>query len=38
MPLSPEQRRKNVRLGLILFTVALAFGLGFVAKAALFGL
>jgi hypothetical protein len=38
MPLTPEQRRKNVRLGLILFTVALAFGLGFVAKAMLFGL
>jgi hypothetical protein len=34
---TPEQRRKNVRLGLILLTVAIAFGLGFVAKAVLFG-
>jgi hypothetical protein len=38
MPLSPEQRRKNARLGWILFSVAMAFGLGFVAKAALFGI
>jgi hypothetical protein len=38
MALSPEQRRKNVRLGLALFTVALVFGLGFFAKALLFGL
>jgi hypothetical protein len=35
---TPEQRRKNARLGLALFTVALAFGLGFVAKAVFFGL
>lgn len=35
---TPEQRRKNVRLGLALMTVALVFGLGFVAKALLFGL
>jgi hypothetical protein len=26
------QRRANIRLGLILASVALAFGLGFVAK------
>ena len=32
MPLSDEQRRANVRLGLILATVALVFGLGFVVK------
>jgi hypothetical protein len=38
MALTPEQRRKNVRLGLALFTVALVFGLGFIAKAIYFGL
>ena len=38
MPPTPEQRRKNVRLALTLLTVALVFGLGFVAKALLFGL
>lgn len=38
MALSPDQRRKNVRLGLTLMTVALVFGLGFFAKAMLFGL
>jgi hypothetical protein len=32
MPPTPEQRRANVRLGLILATVALAFALGFVAR------
>ncbi|MET0382857.1 MAG: cytochrome oxidase small assembly protein [Burkholderiaceae bacterium] len=35
---TPEQRRKNLRLGLALMTVAVAFLAGFVAKAALFGL
>ena len=35
---TPEQRRKNTRLGIALFTVALVFGLGFFAKAWLFGL
>ena len=34
---SREQRRKNLRLGLVLATVAIAFLLGFVAKAILFG-
>lgn len=29
---TPEQRKANRRLALILLTVALAFGLGFVAK------
>ena len=38
MSLTPEQRRKNLRLGLVLASVALAFGVGFVAKAVLFGL
>jgi hypothetical protein len=33
---SVEQRRANVRLALILASVALAFALGFVAKIALF--
>ena len=37
MSVTPEQRRRNLRLGLILATVAVAFGLGFVAKAILFG-
>ncbi|HEX7639752.1 MAG TPA: cytochrome oxidase small assembly protein [Burkholderiaceae bacterium] len=37
-PSSPEQRRKNLRLGLVLASVALAFLLGFVAKAMLFGI
>jgi hypothetical protein len=35
---TPEQRRKNVRLALTLLTIALVFGLGFVAKALMFGL
>jgi hypothetical protein len=30
--MTPEQRKNNRRLGLILLTVALAFGVGFVAK------
>jgi hypothetical protein len=38
MAQSPDQRRKNVRLGLTLLTVAIVFGVGFVAKAVLFGL
>lgn len=31
------QRKSNRRLGLILASIALAFGLGFVAKIVLFG-
>jgi hypothetical protein len=38
MTQTPEQRRKNVRLALTLLTVALVFGIGFVAKAMMFGL
>jgi len=38
MALTPEQRRKNLRLGLTLFTVALVFGIGFFVKAMMFGL
>lgn len=34
--MTPEQRKSNRRLGLILLTVALAFGVGFIAKMALF--
>jgi hypothetical protein len=37
VPISPEKRKSNVRLGLILASVALAFMLGFVAKFLLFG-
>jgi len=33
-----ERRRRNLRLGLILATVALAFFAGIIAKAVLFGL
>jgi len=35
---SDDQRRANLRLALILVSVALVFGVGFVAKAAFFGL
>ena len=34
---SEHRRRANLRLALILATIALAFGLGFVARFALFG-
>ena len=34
---TPEQRKKNLRLGLILASVALAFALGLVAKLVLLG-
>jgi len=34
---SERQRKANLRLALILASVALAFGLGFVAQIALFG-
>ncbi|WP_298832196.1 cytochrome oxidase small assembly protein [uncultured Piscinibacter sp.] len=33
-----EQRKNNVRLGLILASVALVLFLGFMAKSALFGI
>jgi hypothetical protein len=35
---TPEQRKANVRLGLILATIALAFLVGFFVKAAMFGI
>ncbi|MBA3596785.1 MAG: hypothetical protein H0W40_05325 [Methylibium sp.] len=37
MATTPEQRRKNLRLALILASVALAFALGLLAKLTLFG-
>jgi hypothetical protein len=36
--MTPEQKRNNVRLGLILASVALALFVGFLAKSALFGI
>ncbi|MBY0467696.1 MAG: cytochrome oxidase small assembly protein [Burkholderiaceae bacterium] len=35
---TPEQKKSNLRLGLILASVAVVFFIGFMAKAALFGL
>ncbi|MFG6487442.1 cytochrome oxidase small assembly protein [Roseateles sp. BYS78W] len=35
--MTPEQRKANRRLGLILLTVAIAFGVGFVVKMTMFG-
>jgi hypothetical protein len=35
--MSPEQRRANVKLALVLVSVALAFALGFVAKMLVLG-
>jgi hypothetical protein len=35
--LTPEQRKSNLRLGLILASVAVAFVVGFVAKLVLLG-
>ena len=37
MAANAEQRKSNKRLGLILLSVALVFGLGFVSKIFLFG-
>jgi hypothetical protein len=37
MAQTEEQRKANRRLGLILATVALVFGLGFIAKIVLLG-
>jgi hypothetical protein len=34
---TPEQRKANVKLGIVLASVALVFALGFVAKMVLFG-
>ena len=35
---TPEQKRNNVRLALVLASIAAAFLIGFVTKAALFGI
>ena len=35
--MTPDVKRRNVRLGLILASVALIFALGFVARMAWFG-
>lgn len=35
--MTPEQRKSNRRLALILFSVAAVFGLGFIAKIVLLG-
>ena len=35
--ITPEQRKKNLRMGLTLATVAIVFGVGFVTKIVLFG-
>jgi hypothetical protein len=35
--MTPEERKNNVRLALILVSVAAAFALGFVIKVVLFG-
>jgi len=37
MSLSPQQRKANLKLALILASTALIFGLGFIAKIVLFG-
>ena len=37
-PITPEQKKSNARLGLILAGVALAIFVGFIAKSALFGM
>jgi hypothetical protein len=37
MATNPEQQKKNLRLALVLVSVALVFALGFVAKVVLLG-
>ena len=36
--MTPEQKKANVRLGLILVSVAVALFIGFMVKSALFGI
>jgi hypothetical protein len=38
MPISEQQRKANNRLGLVLASLALAFGLGFVVRLVFFGM
>lgn len=35
---TPEQKKQNLRLGLILASIAVVFFIGFMAKSALFGI
>ncbi len=35
--MTPEQKKSNLRLGLILASIAVVFFIGFMAKSALFG-
>jgi hypothetical protein len=37
MPITPEQRKSNLRLALILASVAAVFAIGFMTKIAVFG-
>jgi hypothetical protein len=37
VPMKPDQKKNNLRLGLVLASVALVFFLGFVGKMVLFG-
>jgi hypothetical protein len=36
--ITPEQKRSNARLGLILGAIAVAIFVGFIAKSAIFGM
>ena len=36
--MTPEQKKSNLRLALILATIAIVFFVGFIARAALFGI
>ena len=36
--MTPEQKKQNLRLGLILATVAIVFFVGFITRAVFFGL
>ena len=36
--MTPEQKKSNLRLGLILASIAIAFFVGFMVKGAFFGL
>ena len=36
--MTPQQRKSNVRLGLILASIAIVLFIGFIAKSAMFGI
>jgi hypothetical protein len=36
--MTPEQRKNNIRLGLILASIAVALFVGFIVKSAVFGI